>query len=85
MPGMVLQIRDPETREPLGPNERGEICVKSQALFHSYYKNPEVWALQYQFMQIRIHRLNNTELMKVDSGVPQIPQATEKAFLTAGL
>jgi long-subunit acyl-CoA synthetase (AMP-forming) len=39
MAGVSLQIRDTSTGVPLGPNEQGEIFVKSNTIFHSYFKN----------------------------------------------
>lgn len=41
-PDTDLQIRDPDTFQVLGPNQHGEICVKTPGLFHSYLFNPEV-------------------------------------------
>ncbi|KAI8426822.1 hypothetical protein MSG28_014504 [Choristoneura fumiferana] len=31
-PGSIMKVVDQNTREPLGPNQRGEICIKSPAL-----------------------------------------------------
>jgi acyl-CoA synthetase (AMP-forming)/AMP-acid ligase II len=40
-PGTELQVINPDTMSVLGPNEQGEICVKTPALFHSYLNNRE--------------------------------------------
>ncbi|CAL8093097.1 unnamed protein product [Orchesella dallaii] len=40
-PGTLLQIRNPDTLEILGPDQQGEICVKAPGLFRSYLNNPE--------------------------------------------
>lgn len=40
-PGVELQIRDPENGKVCGAGQLGEICVKSECVFASYYKNPE--------------------------------------------
>ncbi|ODM88238.1 putative 4-coumarate--CoA ligase 3 [Orchesella cincta] len=40
-PGTLLQIRNPDTLEILGPDQRGEICVKAPGLFRSYLNKPE--------------------------------------------
>ena len=36
-----LKIIDPQSNKPLGPNEVGEICIKSPSLMIGYYKNPK--------------------------------------------
>ncbi|XP_065218986.1 luciferin 4-monooxygenase-like [Planococcus citri] len=36
---MQLKIVDPETRRALGPNEPGELCIKSPFIMLGYYKN----------------------------------------------
>lgn len=46
-PNTTIQIRDVETLKPLGPNEKGEICIYNQVLFHSYFNRPEVPAKQW--------------------------------------
>ncbi|XP_073946912.1 luciferin 4-monooxygenase-like [Choristoneura fumiferana] len=35
-PGSIMKVVDQNTREPLGPNQRGEICIKSPALMQGY-------------------------------------------------
>ncbi|KAL0820920.1 hypothetical protein ABMA28_005580 [Loxostege sticticalis] len=35
-PGLVIKVVDLETRKPLGPNKRGEVCVKSVAFTPRY-------------------------------------------------
>ncbi|XP_021943567.2 4-coumarate--CoA ligase 1 [Folsomia candida] len=40
-PGGQLQIRDLDTMEVLGPNQRGEIVARGDYIFQGYYKNPE--------------------------------------------
>ena len=32
---------DMKTGKSLGPNEKGEICVKSDKMMEGYYKNPK--------------------------------------------
>ncbi|CAL8093100.1 unnamed protein product [Orchesella dallaii] len=39
--GTVLQIRNPDTLEILGPDQQGEICAKAPGLFLHYLNNPE--------------------------------------------
>ncbi|XP_026319426.1 4-coumarate--CoA ligase 1-like [Hyposmocoma kahamanoa] len=36
MPGIVIKVVDLKTRQPLGPNQQGEVCVKGSALFNGY-------------------------------------------------
>ncbi|CAL8093091.1 unnamed protein product [Orchesella dallaii] len=40
-PGTLLQIRNPETLEILGPDQKGEICARSHSAFQCYLNNPE--------------------------------------------
>lgn len=42
-PGVLIQVRDAETLTILGPNQKGEICVKSDCSFQGYFGNPEVF------------------------------------------
>lgn len=42
-PEVILQIRDPESLEVLGPHQKGEICVQGPGLFKSYLLNQEVF------------------------------------------
>lgn len=44
--GIEVGIRDLESRQPLGPGQRGEIVVRGYCLFEGYYKNPEKTAAQ---------------------------------------
>ena len=37
----VITVRDPDTREELGPNERGELYCATPAMMLGYYNNPE--------------------------------------------
>lgn len=46
-PGGQLQIRDLDTMEVLGPNQRGEIVARGDYIFQGYYKNPEVTSFTY--------------------------------------
>lgn len=41
LPGAEVEVVDPETREPLGPNEIGEIRVKSETLMPEYWNKPD--------------------------------------------
>ncbi|HMQ53510.1 MAG TPA: long-chain fatty acid--CoA ligase [Anaerolineae bacterium] len=38
------RIVDPETNQPLGPNQVGELILKGPSLSSGYYNNPEAWA-----------------------------------------
>ena len=44
VPGAVITIRNPDTGEVLGPNERGEICIKTERNFVGYINNEKVLA-----------------------------------------
>jgi fatty-acyl-CoA synthase len=44
LPGIEVQIRSPETREPLARNSTGEICVRSVGNMGGYFKMPEATA-----------------------------------------
>uniref|UniRef100_A0A2A4K7K9 Luciferin 4-monooxygenase n=1 Tax=Heliothis virescens TaxID=7102 RepID=A0A2A4K7K9_HELVI len=37
--GFIIKVVDLETREPLGPNQRGEICIKGPSLMKAYLNN----------------------------------------------
>ena len=37
----VITVRDPDTREELGPNEQGELYCTTPAMMLGYYNNPE--------------------------------------------
>lgn len=37
----LIKVRNPETHELLGPNQRGEICVKNNTVMKGYLDNPE--------------------------------------------
>ncbi|EFN85797.1 Luciferin 4-monooxygenase [Harpegnathos saltator] len=39
--GTRIKIADEKTGVTLGPNMRGEICIKSKFMMNGYYKNPE--------------------------------------------
>ncbi len=43
-PGTDLQIRDPETDAPLGPDEIGRVCLRSPAVMAGYWRDPEATA-----------------------------------------
>lgn len=36
-----VKVIDIETRETLGPNQKGEVCAKSWTMMTGYFKNPE--------------------------------------------
>ena len=40
-PGTDLEIRDPETDAPLGPDEIGRVCLRSPAVMAGYWRDPE--------------------------------------------
>lgn len=44
VPTVQVQVRDPETGEPLGEGEVGEICMRSAANFLGYWANEEATA-----------------------------------------
>lgn len=48
MPGVKIEIRDPNTEERLKPGERGEMWVKSEGNTLGYYKNPEATAERFK-------------------------------------
>jgi fatty-acyl-CoA synthase len=54
VPGSEIVIVDPETHEHLGPNEKGEICIRGPQLFLGYYNLPEETAKA--FMEEGLHR-----------------------------
>ncbi|XP_077265597.1 luciferin 4-monooxygenase-like isoform X2 [Temnothorax americanus] len=39
--GIRIKIVDKKTGQVLGPNERGELCIKSEFIMNGYHKNPE--------------------------------------------
>lgn len=41
MPGIEVEIRDPETNAPLPAGSHGEICCRGYSVMQGYYKNPE--------------------------------------------
>jgi acyl-CoA synthetase (AMP-forming)/AMP-acid ligase II len=43
-PGTDLEIRDPETDAPLGPDEIGRVCLRSPAVMAGYWRDPEATA-----------------------------------------
>lgn len=40
-PGMEIEIRDPDTNEPVAPGVRGEIVFRGPQVFQGYFKAPE--------------------------------------------
>ncbi|MBI1181541.1 MAG: AMP-binding protein [Alphaproteobacteria bacterium] len=40
LPGVELRVVDRETGETLGPGEKGELLIRSGAIFSGYYKDP---------------------------------------------
>lgn len=40
-PGVRLKILDVKTKKPLGPNQTGELCLKSEGVMKCYVRNPE--------------------------------------------
>ncbi len=40
LPGIEIEVRDPETGETLGPGERGEIVARGRSVFRGYYNDP---------------------------------------------
>ncbi|HEX4015449.1 MAG TPA: class I adenylate-forming enzyme family protein [Frankiaceae bacterium] len=43
-PGTELEIRDPDTDAPLGPDEIGRVCLRSPAVMAGYWRDPEASA-----------------------------------------
>ncbi len=41
MPGIMVEIRDPETNTPLAPFQHGEVCCKGYSVMQGYYNNQE--------------------------------------------
>ncbi len=40
LPGIEIEVRDPETGETLAPGERGEIVARGRGVFGGYYNDP---------------------------------------------
>jgi len=36
-----IKIVDPESGKVLGPNQSGEICIKTDKIMNGYYRNPD--------------------------------------------
>lgn len=36
-----IKIVDPDSGKTLGPNQQGEICLKTATIMNGYYRNPE--------------------------------------------
>nr|XP_054919977.1 uncharacterized protein LOC126516446 [Dermacentor andersoni] len=45
---LIAQVVDFDTRETLGPNQQGEVCVKSPAAFKAYLNQPKLTADAYE-------------------------------------
>lgn len=41
MPGIEVEIHDPETNCPLPPGEHGEVCCRGYSVMQGYYNNPK--------------------------------------------
>lgn len=41
IPNGELKIMDPDNGKTLGPNEAGEVCMKTATVMTGYYRNPE--------------------------------------------
>ena len=41
MPNIQVKIADLKTDENLGPNQQGELCMKTPTMMTGYYKNPQ--------------------------------------------
>ena len=44
LPELEVEIRDPASRQPLGPGESGELCVRGYNVMQGYHDDPEATA-----------------------------------------
>src|SRR5690606_34208171 len=45
LPGVEVQIVDPESGKVLGANEQGELCARGHGTMRGYYKNEEATSI----------------------------------------